>query len=106
MSDHFSGPAVIGDPSVDITDLYAFVSPERAGNLVLIMNLFPLATPQSLFSDIITCRFRLRPLTLSGGSITHGTVEHTIDVTFHDVPDGIAVQKGKVVTSGGHETKG
>ena len=105
MSDHFSGPAVIGDPSVDITDFYAFVSPERAGNLVLIMNLFPLATPQSLFSDIVTCRFRLRPLTLSGGSITHGTVEHTIDVTFDDVPDGTSVQKGKVVTSDGHEAK-
>ena len=105
MSDHFSGPAVIGDPSVDITDFYAFVSPERAGNLVVIMNLFPLATPQSLFSDIVTCRFRLRPLTLSGGSITHGTVEHTIDVTFDDVPDGTSVQNGKVVTSDGHEAK-
>ena len=29
MSDHFSGPAVMGDPSVDITDFYAFPSPER-----------------------------------------------------------------------------
>jgi Domain of unknown function (DUF4331) len=105
MSDHFSGPAVIGDPSVDITDFYAFVSPERAGNLVLIMNLFPLATPQSLFSDIATCRFRLRPLTLSGGSIMHGTAEHTIDVTFDDVPDGTSVQNGKVVTSDGREAK-
>ena len=27
MSDHFSGPAVMGDPSVDITDFYAFPSP-------------------------------------------------------------------------------
>src|ERR1700757_4892563 len=105
MSDHFSGPAVIGDPSVDITDFYAFVSPERAGSLVLIMNLFPLATPKPLFSHIVPCRFRLRPLTLSGGSITHGTVEHTIDVTFDDVPDGTSVQNGKVVTSDGREAK-
>ena len=44
MSDHFSGPAVIGDPSVDITDFYAFPSPQRPGNLVLIMNVFPMAT--------------------------------------------------------------
>jgi Domain of unknown function (DUF4331) len=29
MSDHFSGPAVIGNPAVDITDFYAFPSPER-----------------------------------------------------------------------------
>ena len=27
MSDHFSGPAVMGDPSVDITDFYAFPVP-------------------------------------------------------------------------------
>ena len=44
MSDHFSGPAVMGDPAVDITDFYAFPSPERPGNLVLIMDVFPLAT--------------------------------------------------------------
>ncbi len=72
MSDHFSGPAVMGDPSVDITDFYAFPSPERPGNLVLIMDVFPMATPQSLFSDVVTYRFRLRPLTRSGGGITHG----------------------------------
>ncbi|HXK01124.1 MAG TPA: DUF4331 family protein [Verrucomicrobiae bacterium] len=41
MSDHFSGPAVMGDPAVDITDFYAFPSPERPGNVVLIMNAFP-----------------------------------------------------------------
>lgn len=88
MSDHFSGPAVIGDPSVDITDFYAFPSPERPGNLVLIMDVFPMATPQSFFSDVVTYRFRLRPLTRSGGSITHGTAEHTIDVMAHAVEAG------------------
>jgi len=41
MSDHFSGPAVLGDPSADITDFYAFPSPERPENLVLIMDVFP-----------------------------------------------------------------
>ena len=101
MSDHFSGPAVIGDPSVDITDFYAFPSPERPGNLVLIMNVFPLATTQSFFSDVVTHRFRLRPLTRSGGSVKHGAAEHTIDVTFGDVPEGSSVQEGHLVTSDG-----
>ena len=103
MSDHFSGPAVMGDPAVDITDFYAFPSPERPGNLVLIMNVFPMATSQSLFSDVLTHRFRLRPLTRSGGGVTHGTAEHTIDVTFSDVPEGSSVQKGHIVTSDGRE---
>jgi hypothetical protein len=102
MSDHFSGPAVMGDPAVDITDFYAFPSPERPGNLVLIMDVFPLATSQSFFSDVVSYRFRLRPLTVSNGSITHGTAEYAIDFTFNDVPEGTSVQKGSVITSDGH----
>ncbi len=103
MSDHFSGPAVMGDPSVDITDLYAFPSPERPGNLVLIMDVFPMATSESFFSDLVTYRFRLRPLTRSGGSITHGTAEYMIDLGFNDVPDGTSVQNGNIVTSDGRK---
>ncbi len=103
MSDHFSGPAVMGDPVVDITDFYAFPSPERPGNLVLIMDVFPMATSQSFFSEVVTYRFRLRPLTRSGSSVKHGTVEHTIDVSFNDVPEGTSVQKGNVVTSDGRK---
>ena len=103
MSDHFSGPAVMGDPAVDITDFYAFPSPERPGNLVLIMNVFPMATSQSFFSDVLTHRFRLRPLTWSGGSVTYGTAEHTIDVTFSDVAEGSSVQTASIVTSDGRE---
>ena len=94
MSDHFSGPAVMGDPAVDITDFYAFPSPERPGNLVLIMDVFPMATPQSFFSDVVTYRFRLRPLTRSGGSVMPGTAEYRIDVSFNDVPEGGSVQNG------------
>ncbi|PZV33978.1 DUF4331 family protein [Mesorhizobium kowhaii] len=103
MSDHFSGPAVMGDPSVDITDFYAFPSPERPGNLVLIMNVFPMATSQSLFSNVITHRFRVRPLRRSGGSLTQEPAEHTIDIRFGDAPEGTTVQKGQIATSDGRE---
>ena len=103
MSDHFSGPAVMGDPAVDITDFYAFPSPERPGNLVLIMNVFPMATSQSFFSNVLTHRFRLRPLTLLQGAITYGTAEHSIDLTFSDVPEGSSIQKAHIVTSDGRE---
>jgi hypothetical protein len=93
---------VISDPAADITDLYAFPSPERPGNLVLVMDVFPLATAQSLFSDVLTHRFRLRPLTRTGADVTPGQAEYTIDVTFDDAPAGTA-QKGGVVTSDGRE---
>jgi hypothetical protein len=103
MSDHFSGPAVMDDPAVDITDFYAFPSPERPGNLVLIMNVFPMATPQSFFSDVVTHRFRLRPLTRLGGGVAPSTAEYQVDVSFNDVPEGTSVQKGRIVTSDGGE---
>jgi hypothetical protein len=105
MSDHFSGPAVMGDPSVDITDFYAFPSPERRGNIVLIMNVFPMATPQALFSDAVTYRFRLRPLAHTADKIAHGEAEYTIDIGFDDVPESASIQKGKLVTSDGREMR-
>ena len=50
MSDHFSGPGALADPATDLTDLYAFPSPTRPGQLVLVMNVFPVARPPALFS--------------------------------------------------------
>ena len=103
MADHFSGPAVMGDPAVDITDFYAFPSPERPGNLVLIMDVFPMATPQAFFSDVVTHRFRLRPLTRSGARFVPGTTEYCIDVSFNDVSEGTSVQKGRILTTDGRQ---
>ena len=63
MSDHISGPRALADPIADITDVYAFPSPERPGHLVLVMNTLPFAQPSDLLSDGLLYRFRLRPLT-------------------------------------------
>ena len=101
MSDHFSGPMVMGDPSVDITDFYAFPSPGRPGNVVLIMDVFPMATATARFSDVVTHRFRLRPLTQASTGVKAGAAEYAVDVTFGDIPDGTTVQAGRVVTSCG-----
>jgi hypothetical protein len=57
-----------------------------------------LATQQSLFSDVVTYRFRLRPLEESGGSFAPGTKEYSIDITF-DVPAEGSAQQGNVLTS-------
>ena len=49
MSDHFSGPRAMAHPHADITDVYAFPSPERPGNLVMAMNVHPNAPPTRPF---------------------------------------------------------
>ena len=64
MSDHISGPRALANPIADITDVYAFPSPERSGHLVLVLNTLPFAPPSALFSDGLVYRFRLRPLTV------------------------------------------
>ena len=53
----------MAEPAADITDLYAFPSPEYPGRLVLVLNTLPFAPPVAAFSDGLIYRFRLRPLT-------------------------------------------
>ena len=77
MADHFSGPGVMGDPAVDLTDFYAFVSPERAGHMVLIANVFPLAGEGALFSDAVDYGFRLRAASRDASSITGFSIFRT-----------------------------
>jgi Domain of unknown function (DUF4331) len=68
MSDHISGPRALAEPIADITDVYAFPSPERPGHLVLALNTLPFAKPSDLLSDGLVYRFRLRPLTTGAPS--------------------------------------
>jgi hypothetical protein len=60
VSDHISGPRALADPIADITDVYAFPSPERPGHLVLVVNTLPFAQPSDALSDGLVYRFRLR----------------------------------------------
>ena len=86
MSDHLSGPRALAEPVADITDLYAFPSPERPGHLVLVMNTVPFAQPSQLCSDALIYRFRLRPVTLAASSdpvpFSVGTKELLFDLVF------------------------
>jgi hypothetical protein len=109
VSDHFSGPRAIAGPAGDICDLYAFPSPERPGHLVLVMNVLPRAGPAAWFSDAISCRFRLRPVTVAAvgpaAGFAVGAEELVFDCTF-DVPrpgDGGAapVQQGRCTPPAG-----
>ena len=63
MSDHISGPRALADPIADITDVYAFPSPQHPRHLVLVMNTLPFAPPSAAFSDGLVYRFRVRHVT-------------------------------------------
>jgi hypothetical protein len=113
MGDHFSSPRVFDDPAADIADVYVFPSPDRPGRVVLVLTVFPSATVTSLFSDAITYRFRIRPVTVPGPSAglsasagpgyAVGEDEWTFDFTFAGDGVGGLAQAGRCVTPGGAE---
>jgi Domain of unknown function (DUF4331) len=86
VSDHISGPRAMAEPIADITDVYAFPSPEVPDRLVLVMNTLPFAQPSARFSDGLTYRFRLRPVAAATrdnpAPFTVGAEEFTLDCVF------------------------
>src|SRR5438094_415458 len=104
MSDHISGPRALADPIADITDVFAFPSPEQAGHLVLVVNTLPFAQPSALFSDGLIYRFRLRPLSARGpgdpAPFAVGEEELVFDCVFSDpaAGDGVRGREGACTT--------
>src|SRR5439155_15138416 len=64
-ADHDDGPAVKLDRAADITDVYAFMSPDPAasGHLVLIMNVSPAASSSAALDSGLDYVFRVRRVT-------------------------------------------
>jgi Domain of unknown function (DUF4331) len=86
VSDHISGPRALAEPIADITDAYAFPSPEVPGRLVLVMNTLPFAGPSARFSDGLVYRFRVRPVAAAAqdapAPFEVGAEEFTFDCVF------------------------
>src|SRR5919112_362352 len=107
MSDHISGPRALAEPIADISDVYAFPSPEREGQLVLVQNTLPFAQPSALFSDGLVYRFRLRPLVARAPSdpapFAVAEEEFVFDCVFSDpaAGDGEREQEGACTTPAG-----
>jgi hypothetical protein len=66
MSDHIDGPRQIGDPSTDLTDLFAFTSPENPSRTVLAADVFPSCGQEAIFSNAITLSIVVRRAMVAG----------------------------------------
>ena len=66
MSDHVDGPRSIGDPSADLTDLFAFTSPENPARTVLAACVFPAAGEHAIFSNVVDHSIVVRRVTVGG----------------------------------------
>jgi len=66
MSDHIDGPRSIGDPSIDTTDLFTFMSPENPARTVFAADVFPSAGSSAVFSDAANHAIVARRVTVAG----------------------------------------
>jgi hypothetical protein len=66
MSDHIDGPRSIGDPVADITDLFAFTSPENPARTVVALDVFPGAGAEAIFSNALEHSIAIRRVTVAG----------------------------------------
>jgi hypothetical protein len=66
MSDHVDGPRSIGEPAADLTDLFAFTSPENPARTVLAACVFPSAGESAIFSNVIEYSIVVRRVTVAG----------------------------------------
>lgn len=66
MSDHVDGPRTMSDPSIDLTDIFAFTSPENPNRTVLVVNVFPGAGESAWFSNAAYYSAVLRRVNIEG----------------------------------------
>ena len=66
MSDHVDGPRQIGDPAADLTDLFAFTSPENPARTVVAANVFPTAGAEAIFSNAVNHSIVIRRARVAG----------------------------------------
>jgi hypothetical protein len=66
MSDHVDGPRSIGEPAADVSDLFAFTSPENPARTVLAMCVFPSAGEDAIFSNAIDHSIVVRRVSVTG----------------------------------------
>jgi hypothetical protein len=66
MSDHIDGPRSMGEPAADVTDLFAFTSPENLARTVLAACVFPSAGEDAIFSNVIDHAIVVRRVSVLG----------------------------------------
>jgi hypothetical protein len=109
-SDHLDGPVVLGDPATDITDMYVFPSPNQSGNLVVIMNVKPVAGENDHFRHGLHYILRLRRAAPGKDGVKTFQVndtEYRFDCSF-DEPrgsDAPVKQKGECVGPNGEAAR-
>jgi hypothetical protein len=108
MSDHVDGPRSIGDPAADLSDLFAFTSPENPARTVLAACVFPSAGEDAIFSNVIDHSIVVRRVSVAGvgnaAKFQSGGEEIRFSVRFEVLKRDAAgkpIQRGTCTLPGG-----
>jgi hypothetical protein len=82
-SDHLDGPRATADPQADITDVFAFTSPEDPSRVVLAMAIAPYAPSSARFASGVEYAFRVRRVT-APNPLTMDPAALDVTCTFDD----------------------
>ncbi len=113
-SDHIDGPVTTSHRVADLTDLYAFPTPDRPGFLTIILDAYPLVPRDGHFTDKVNYTILVRRAAIQeseGGAFFETGDEVAIDCTF-ETPDVTAEHVVMCRSSNGlraqsrHETVG
>lgn len=108
MSDHVDGPRSIGDPPADVTDLFAFTSPENPAHTVLALNVFCSAGVTATFSNAVNYSIVVRRMTVASlgnaAKFKSGDKEYRFNTRFSVLEHGTdskPIQRGTLTCPDG-----
>ena len=90
-SDHIDGPVTINHAVADLTDLFAFPSPDFPGQLVVILNVYTGVASNGHFSDKVNYDFLVRQAHVRGDGLKPGfetSRDYRVSCTF-ETPHGL-----------------
>lgn len=71
-SDHIDGAATIEDGQADLTDLYAFITPDKSNSLTVILNMYPGVSPKGHFSSKVSYDLFIRSAAVNKAPLKPG----------------------------------
>ncbi len=100
-SDHIDGPVTTKHAASDITDLFAYPSPDQPGSLTVILNTYPLVPSNGHFADKIDYQILIRSASIGSSISTKNEV--VISCKFftpydHDLHSVECKSSGKVLS--------